>query len=273
MPGVKESSSLHTRRIVGAIIAIFIILGVFGSIQLLRQSSVSRASAAAITPTGIPVYTLNLIQADNGKTFQVPSVGSLIIVSLKENLSTGYQWSNDTPTDILALINTRHVYPPGTPMPGAPSTGIFTFQANKLGTAQIQMKYWRTFEGPSSIIDRFTATIQVGPFLTPTTSPVSCKVTYTVSSQWNGGFVTNIVLTNTNSSASKGWTLQFTFPDSSQKVVQAWNTIWTQSGQLVTMKNTDSNGVIASGSSFNFGFVGSYVSANPPPTNMTCQLS
>jgi predicted secreted protein len=266
-------SSLRTRCLAGSIIVILVILGVFGSVQLLQQSSISKASAAVITPTGAPVYTLNLTQADNGNTFQVPVVGSLVIVSLKENLSTGYQWTNDTSADILTLINTRHVYPPGTPMAGAPSTGVFTFQANKLGTTQIQMKYWRTFEGPASITDRFAATIQVGLSSTPTTSPATCKMTYTVSSQWSGGFATNITLTNTSSSASKGWIIQFTFPDSSQKVVQAWNTIWTQSGQLVTMKNVDSNGVIAPGASFYFGFIGSYGSSNPALTNVTCQLS
>lgn len=95
-----------------------------------------------------------------------------------------------------------------------------------------------------------------------------CKVDYTVTSQWQGGFQAGVKVTNLGSPVD-GWTLGFTLPDSGQKVVQGWNATWSQSGSAVTAAGVDWNRALATGASADLGLVGSFTGANPKPTAFT----
>ena len=101
-----------------------------------------------------------LTQADNGRTIQAHT-GDQIIISLDENPSTGFLWAIDK-TDNSMLTQQSSDF---TPMPGGAlgsgGTRVFTFVAKNAGTVNLQLKYWRSFEGDSSIIRRFNVTIQV----------------------------------------------------------------------------------------------------------------
>src|ERR1700746_3798002 len=83
---------------------------------------------------------------------------------------------------------------------------------------------------------------------------------YTTQSQWAGGFVAGITITNTGSSAINGWTLGFTFPGD-QKITTAWNGTVTQSGANVTIANASYNGSIAAGGNTSVGFQGTWASS------------
>src|SRR5579875_4081678 len=85
-----------------------------------------------------------------------------------------------------------------------------------------------------------------------------CQVTYSVVSQWPGGFSVNLVLQNTGSSSWNGWTLTFTFPASGQAVTQGWNGTFSQSGQNVTVTNASWNGTVAANASVSAGFNGAW---------------
>lgn len=53
------------------------------------------------------------------------------------------------------------------------------------------------------------------PSSPPPSSPPpasSCQVTYTTTSQWQGGFVANVTIGNTGTAPVNGWQLTFTFP-------------------------------------------------------------
>jgi hypothetical protein len=109
------------------------------------------------------------------------------------------------------------------------------------------------------------------PTPTPTSgSGASCKVSYTVTNQWNGGFGANIAITNTGSTAWNGWTLKFTFPGT-QQVTQLWNGSVSQSGSSVTVTNASYNGQVAAGAAVSPGpgFNGSFTGSNPNPTSFT----
>ncbi|MEV4685239.1 cellulase family glycosylhydrolase [Streptomyces kurssanovii] len=95
-----------------------------------------------------------------------------------------------------------------------------------------------------------------------------CKVDYTVTSQWQGGFQGGVKITNLGEPV-KGWTLTFAMPDAGQKVVQGWNAAWSQSGSTVSVTGVDWNRDLATGASTDLGFVGSFTSANPKPTAFT----
>ncbi|HWS39363.1 MAG TPA: cellulose binding domain-containing protein [Actinoplanes sp.] len=94
-----------------------------------------------------------------------------------------------------------------------------------------------------------------------------CQVSYTISSQWQGGFGANVAVTNLGD-AMNGWTLRWTF-GTGQAVTQAWNSTVTQNGTAVTAVNVSYNAALATGASTSFGFNGSFTGANPVPAAFT----
>jgi len=96
----------------------------------------------------------------------------------------------------------------------------------------------------------------------------SCTVTYSTQSQWAGGFVAQVTIANSGSSAINGWTLGFTFPGD-QKITNAWNGTATQSGSNVTITNASYNGSLAPGTSTSVGFQGTWTSSDAVPTAFT----
>ncbi|GAA0319760.1 endo-1,4-beta-xylanase [Actinoallomurus spadix] len=105
------------------------------------------------------------------------------------------------------------------------------------------------------------------PPSTPTPPPGNggCRVTYAVSSQWQGGFGANVTVTNLGSPVSS-WTLTWSF-GAGQQVTQAWNATVSQSGANVTARSVDYNGSLSTGASTSFGFNGSWNGGNPAPSN------
>jgi endoglucanase len=95
----------------------------------------------------------------------------------------------------------------------------------------------------------------------------ACAVTYSISSQWTGGFGASITVVN-NAAAINGWTLGFSFA-AGQTVTQGWNGTWTQSGANVTVAGLSWNAAIATGGSVQVGFNGSWTGSNPIPTAFT----
>src|SRR5512142_2689729 len=51
---------------------------------------------------------------------------------------------------------------------------------------------------------------------------VGCSVSYTVTSQWSGGFGANVSITNLGDPIN-GWTLTWSY-SAGQQITQAWNT-------------------------------------------------
>ena len=92
-----------------------------------------------------------------------------------------------------------------------------------------------------------------------------CRVVYTVTSQWQGGFGANVDITNLGD-AVNGWRLTWTFADG-QTVTQAWNATITLSGGAATATNMSYNASIGTGSTVSFGFNGAWTSANAVPSS------
>ncbi|WP_433363894.1 cellulose binding domain-containing protein [Actinoplanes sp. CA-142083] len=94
-----------------------------------------------------------------------------------------------------------------------------------------------------------------------------CRVSYTISSQWQGGFGASVAVTNLGDPIT-GWTLRWSF-GAGQAVTQAWNATVTQSGSAVTAVNVSYNGALATNGSASFGFNGSWTGSNPVPGSFT----
>ncbi|MFB9234998.1 DUF3237 family protein [Plantactinospora siamensis] len=101
---------------------------------------------------------------------------------------------------------------------------------------------------------------------TSASAATGCRVTYTISSQWPGGFGANVTVTNLGDQLT-GWRLTWSF-NAGQQVTQLWNGSVTQSGAAVTVTSTSWNGSLATGADASFGFNGSWNNAtNPAPTD------
>jgi O-glycosyl hydrolase len=96
----------------------------------------------------------------------------------------------------------------------------------------------------------------------------TCAVSYSTQSQWAGGFVANVNISNTGTAPINGWTLAFTFPGD-QKITNAWNGVVTQSGENVSIKNQSYNATIAPGSSTSLGFQGTWTNSDAVPASFT----
>jgi rhamnogalacturonan endolyase len=103
---------------------------------------------------------------------------------------------------------------------------------------------------------------------TPTGSGSACSVSYSVSSQWTGGFTANIAITNSSPQTINGWNLAFAF-SAGQLVTQGWSATFAQQGSQVTAQSLSYNGSLAPGASISVGFNGSWSSSNPAPTSFT----
>jgi len=107
--------------------------------------------------------SIPLTEADKGTTVDVPEGGE-VVIRLKENPTTGYVWALDQTDDtVLALQSSDFSSTPVAGVGGG-GTRTFTFTAGQPGTAHLELKLWREWEGDSSIIERYDVDIQVqGP--------------------------------------------------------------------------------------------------------------
>jgi endoglucanase len=103
----------------------------------------------------------------------------------------------------------------------------------------------------------------------PASAATGCSASYSTQSQWSGGFVGSVTVTDTGTSALTAWTVTFTF-GGDQKVTSAWNASLTQSIEYVTAANESYNGSVAAGASTSFGFQGTWSSSDAVPATMTC---
>jgi non-reducing end alpha-L-arabinofuranosidase len=92
-----------------------------------------------------------------------------------------------------------------------------------------------------------------------------CAVSYSITSQWPGGFGASVTITNLGGAVS-AWTLTWSF-GAGQTITQLWNGSETQSGAQVTVTNASYNGSIATNGTASFGFNGAWNNgSNPAPT-------
>jgi len=104
--------------------------------------------------------------------------------------------------------------------------------------------------------------------MTATTAQAAagCRMNYTITDQWSGGFGAKVDITNLGDPIS-GWQLTWTFT-AGQTVTQLWNGTVTQSGVQVTVANATYNGSLATGATTSFGFNGRWTGSNPLPDNI-----
>jgi pectate lyase len=94
-----------------------------------------------------------------------------------------------------------------------------------------------------------------------------CQVSYSIASQWPGGFGANITITNYGDPIN-GWTLNWTFA-AGQSVTQSWGFTANPASGAVTARNVSYNGTIAANASVSIGFQATHNGNSGTPTSFT----
>ncbi|MDQ0375149.1 cellulase family glycosylhydrolase [Cellulomonas humilata] len=118
-----------------------------------------------------------------------------------------------------------------------------------------------------------TPTVTPTPTATPTpTTPPSkgCTAALVVSNTWPGGYQAAVTVKNGTAMIST-WKTSFALP-SGGSVQSGWSGTYSQSGSTVTVSNAAWNGLLGSGASTTYGFVGSGT-APSSSTAVTCTAS
>jgi hypothetical protein len=178
--------------------------------------------------------------------------------------SSGVSLSWTASTDNVAVTG-YSVYR-GTTLAGNTTTTTFTDSGLSASTQySYTVKAYDAAGNISAASTAVTATTSAGS--TGGTGP-SCTATYSISSDWGSGFNANVTITNTGTTATKSWTVTWTW-GGNQTITNIWNATDTQSGKAVTAINAAYNNIIAPGGSTSFGFSASYSGTNNAPT-LTC---
>jgi cellulase/cellobiase CelA1 len=101
---------------------------------------------------------------------------------------------------------------------------------------------------------------------TPPTPACPVAITYTLTAQWNTGYVAQFTIRNiTSEPIGPGWTLSWTFTGG-DVILSGWTGVWTQAGPNVTVTSSWWAPGIPPGGTVTVGFAAS----GPPsrPTNV-----
>ena len=88
---------------------------------------------------------LKLTEEDSGKTIEVKA-GDSFIVSLKENITTGYGWSFANLDEQFLQQQGEASYESDSDLIGAGGTATYTFKALSAGQTTLKLIYSRPFE-------------------------------------------------------------------------------------------------------------------------------
>jgi len=108
--------------------------------------------------TGSPTITLTL--ADSGTAVDLP-VGDRLVLQLEENPTTGYRWGLEPLDQEVVAVEHVEYAPARGGAVGGGGQRTWTVVARKPGTATLQLKLWRPWEGDASISKRFTARLEI----------------------------------------------------------------------------------------------------------------
>lgn len=159
------------------------------------------------------------------------------------------------------LVQNSNIAPNGT----ATQTLTYSTFGATIGTcaatgldAQVNLSIGGTLVGTA------TAHLTIQRSTTPT-----CRVS-DARTVWTGGFVSNLTIANTGTTAINGWTLVFTLPAGQHIVGGGWGVFSIrQDGQVVTITNASWDAIINAGASVSVGFQGTWTTNSSSPTAYT----
>ncbi len=138
-------------------LAAFAVLGAI----LLTILGCSSSTGTGGSGTGAPSGKVTLTDADLGKTAEVAK-GGIVVVSLSGNPTTGYDWSVDGTLPPQLQEKGQASFTSDSPgVPGAGGTVTLQFAAVGAGSANLRLKYSRSFEKGTPPAKTWSATVVV----------------------------------------------------------------------------------------------------------------
>jgi inhibitor of cysteine peptidase len=139
----------HVNRLV-LLVAGILVLGAAAVVVALYALDDDADGRAGVTLTG----------EDNASSVSVP-LGEEIVIRIDSNITTGYEWEvAEVNQTVLTYLGSEYEAP-DTSLVGAGGTQVLRFEAAAPGESTIALKYWRPFEGDSSIVDEYVVTVTV----------------------------------------------------------------------------------------------------------------
>jgi lysophospholipase L1-like esterase len=255
------------------------ILAAFGTlVDQMRASNpnmkVLVAQIIPMNPTGCAECAARVVALDN----QIPawanakSTAASPVVVVDQ--WTGFVDSTDTgdgvhPNDAGNLKMSNRWYPPLaallSPSTSPPTSPSRTVSASPSRSSASPSPSRTPTTAPPTTPPPTTAPPTTAPPTTPPAGGAACAATYSVASQWQGGFQATVTVRNSGGAPISGWTVSLGFT-AGQVVTQSWNAVTTQAGASVTMKNMSYNGGLAPGATTSAGFLANWAGSNPAPS-------
>ena len=124
-------------------------------------SSVSFCVASGSVQSRHEAPSITITKDQNGRQVAVPK-GTRILMELPFLGSAGYGWHIEKVDGNLLQFLQEETKPiDSTGRIGGPVLGVWHFLAVRQGTASIEMKYYRIWEGPDTASDHFVVEIKV----------------------------------------------------------------------------------------------------------------
>lgn len=117
---------------------------------LMLSPSPLRAAEAGITVT----------KAQTGREIAL-KVGNILQIELPGTGGTGYSWSVQAAGEPYLKLVDHTTRPHEKDLPGGPVMHLWRFQAKKPGVCEINLAYYRPWEGVGKAVDHFVVKIQV----------------------------------------------------------------------------------------------------------------
>jgi Cellulose binding domain len=146
--------------------------------------------------------------------------------------------------------------------PGGQYTQAFPYFSTFTQCTATQLLATVLIEGSGVTYAQATATLNINTVQ----QPVGCHVTYTVLSEWRGGFSASIAITNTGTQPFSGWWLNFQF-GGDQKITNLWGASFSQNQNAVALNALSYDMTIAPGATLSsVGMNGTWTTSDAPPT-------
>ena len=201
----------------------------------------------------------NCSYTQNGSSVTISSVSHTASIPAGGSVTAGfnisYSGTNDAPTNFTVNSSAGGS---GSTQPSQPTQQPWT-QPTPQPTQQPTQQPW-TQPTPQPTQQPWNPTQNP-----PQSSEGSYSVNYSQNS-WGSGATVSFTVKNNSSSPVDGWKVSFTY-SGDQKITNAWNCSYTQSGSSVTISNASYNASIPAGGSVTAGFNISYSGTNDAPTN------
>jgi predicted secreted protein len=103
---------------------------------------------------------ITLTKAQSGQTIAL-KVGDIVQIELTTSGGTGYSWMVTTPSAPCLKLMSQATRAVGETRPGSPVMQVWRFQAQQAGETEINLAYYRPWEGVGKAADHFRIKIRI----------------------------------------------------------------------------------------------------------------